>query len=91
MEAYQTECEGYGGMLCAPGLTVRFPLGRIAVRTEKGIRNRLVNLDQDLAMIPNLAVHMNREANSGYKYNLQKDMLPVVGEASSKGKLMKLA
>ena len=41
-------------------------------------------------MIPNLAVHMNREANSGYKYNLQKDMLPVVGEASSKGKLMKL-
>ena len=41
-------------------------------------------------MIPNLAIHMNREANSGYKYNIQKDMLPIVGEASSKGKLMKL-
>ena len=83
--------EGYGGMLCAPWFDRPLSVaGRIAVRTEKGIETRLVNLDQDLAMIPNLAVHMNREANSGYKYNLQKDMLPVVGEASSKGKLMKL-
>ena len=78
-------------MLCAPlydrPLSVA---GRIGVRTEKGIETRLVNLDQDLAMIPNLAIHMNREANNGYKYNLQKDMLPIVGEASSKGQLMKL-
>ena len=83
--------EGYGGMLCAPWFDRPLSVaGRIAVRTENGIETRLVNLDQDLAMIPNLAIHMNREANSGYKYNIQKDMLPIVGEASSKGKLMKL-
>ena len=35
-------------------------------------------------MIPNLAIHMNREANNGYKYNIQKDMLPIVGEAPPK-------
>lgn len=83
--------EGYGGMLCAPWFDRPLSVaGRIAVRTENGIETRLVNLDQDLAMIPNLAIHMNREANNGYKYNIQKDMLPIVGEASSKGKLMKL-
>ena len=83
--------EGYGGMLCAPWFDRPLSVaGRIAVRTENGIETRLVNLDQDLAMIPNLAIHMNREANSGYKYNIQKDMLPIVGEASSKGKLMNL-
>ena len=83
--------ERYGGMLCAPWFDRPLSVaGRIAVRTENGIETRLVNLDQDLAMIPNLAIHMNREANNGYKYNIQKDMLPIVGEASSKGKLMKL-
>jgi aspartyl aminopeptidase len=29
-------------------------------------------------MLPSLAIHMNREANDGYKYNAQKDMLPLV-------------
>ena len=29
-------------------------------------------------MLPSLAIHMNREANDGYKYNAQKDMLPLI-------------
>jgi aspartyl aminopeptidase len=29
-------------------------------------------------MLPSLAIHMNREANDGYKYNAQKDLLPLV-------------
>ena len=41
-------------------------------------------------MIPNLAIHMNREANNGYKYNPQKDLLPLFGEASAKGKFQKI-
>ena len=37
-------------------------------------------------MIPNPAIHMNREVNDGYKYNIQKDMLPVIPyEQSGKG------
>ena len=35
-------------------------------------------------MIPNLAIHMNREVNSGYKYNAQKDMLPLYGMSTAK-------
>ena len=32
---------------------------------------------------------MNREANSGYKYNVQKDMLPLYGLESAKGSFFK--
>lgn len=83
--------EPYGGMLCAPWLDRPLSVaGRIVVRTEKGIETRLVNIDRDLVMIPNMAIHMNREANDGYKYNAQKDMLPILGDASAKGSFMKL-
>ena len=40
-------------------------------------------------MIPNLAIHMNREVNSGYKYNAQKDMLPLYGMSTAKDTFMK--
>ena len=52
----------------------------MAVREpEGGVGTRLVNLDRDLLVIPNLAVHMNRDINSGYAYNPQADMLPLMG------------
>ena len=45
---------------------------------------KLVCIDRDLLLIPSLAIHMNREANSGYKYNPQKDMLPLYGNITAK-------
>ena len=41
-------------------------------------------------MIPNLAIHMNRQVNDGYAYNAQKDMLPVFGSLEAKGTFMSL-
>ena len=83
--------EGYGGMICAPWLDRPLSVaGRIAVKEQGKIVTRLVNIDRDLVMIPNLAIHMNREANNGYKYNPQKDLLPLFGEASAKGKFQKI-
>ena len=74
--------EKYGGMLLAPWFDRPLSVaGRILVRDEKetsGIKSVLVNLDKDIAVIPSLAIHMNREANSGYSYSFQKDMLPIV-------------
>ena len=40
----------------------------------------MVTVDRDLLVIPNLAIHMNREVNDGYKYNVQKDMLPLFSD-----------
>ncbi|MBQ7148455.1 MAG: M18 family aminopeptidase [Pseudobutyrivibrio sp.] len=72
--------ERYGGMLMAPWFDRPLSIaGRAIVRTGKGtIETKLVNLDRDLCMLPSLAIHMNREANDGYKYNAQKDLLPLI-------------
>ena len=73
--------EKYGGMICSPWLDRPLSVaGRIIVRTEEGIETRLVNIDRDLMIIPNLAIHMNREVNDGYKFNAQVDMLPLFCE-----------
>ena len=77
--------ERYGGMLCAPWFDRPLSVaGRVFVKGKKGIESRLVNVDRDLVMLPSLAIHMNREANDGYKYNAQTDMLPIFGDEASK-------
>ena len=83
--------ERYGGMLCAPWLDRPLSVaGRVIVKDgHGGYTSRLVNVDRDLVLIPNLAIHMNREANDGYKYNAQKDMLPLYGTLTAKGTFMK--
>lgn len=81
--------EKYGGMLCAPWFDRPLSVaGRVIVRDGSRLVTRLVNIDRDLCMIPNLAIHMNREANEGYKYNVQKDMLPLYGGGGSGGMFM---
>lgn len=76
--------EVYGGALLAPWFDRPLSIaGRLIVETEKGIETRLVNIDRDLVVIPSLAIHMNREANKGYHYNPQKDLLPLFGTADA--------
>lgn len=72
--------EKYGGMLMAPWFDRPLSIaGRALVRVGTGkLQVRLVDLDKDLCMLPSLAIHMNREANDGYKYNAQKDLLPLI-------------
>ncbi len=78
--------EKYGGMLCAQWFDRPLSVaGRVMLRSKDGtVETRLVNIDRDLVMMPALAIHMNREANEGYKYYAQSDMLPVFGDADSK-------
>ena len=38
----------------------------------------IVDIKRPVAVIPNLAIHMNREVNSGVALNPQKDMLPIL-------------
>lgn len=89
--------ERYGGMICAPWFDRPLSVaGRVIVRNSSGnsasgaLRTVLVNVDRDLLMIPNLAIHMNREVNDGYKYNAQKDMLPLYGDITAKDTFMKV-
>ncbi len=72
--------EVYGGMQLA--LWTDRPLsvaGRLAVRTENGVKGVLCDIRRDLLLIPGVAIHMNRGVNEGVKLDPQKDTLPLLG------------
>ena len=83
--------ERYGGMLIAPWLDRPLSIaGRVMVQTPQGVTSKLVDIDKDLLLIPNVAIHMNRAANDGYKFNPAVDTLPLIGGKDAKGKLQQL-
>lgn len=72
--------EPYGGMIMS-SWTDR-PLtaaGRVIVREKGALVPKLVCPGKPLLVIPSLAIHMNREVNQGYRWNAQKDLLPLWG------------
>lgn len=80
--------EKYGGMLISTWLDRPLSIaGRVMVETAEGMKSRLVNIDKDLLLIPNVAIHMNRKANEGYTWNPAVDTLPLAGGKDAAGKL----
>lgn len=74
----QLNTEGYGGMLCASWMDRPLSIaGRVLVKDGNTFTSKLISFDKDLVLIPNVAIHMNREANKGLNYNNQIDMLPL--------------
>ena len=72
--------EKYGGMLIAPWLDRPLSVaGRVLVEADGKVESRLVDIDKDLLLIPNVAIHMNRKANDGYTWNVAVDTLPLLG------------
>ena len=90
-EAYvRLNVEPYGGMIMSTWLDRPLSVaGRLAVREGEGVGVRLVNLDRDAVLIPNMPIHFNRELNKGYSFNPQVDLLPVYGDRDSAGGLMR--
>ena len=60
--------------------------GRVALKSDNVLRPtiKLVDLERPLLIIPNLAIHMNRDVNNGVKLNAQKETLPVVSYVKEK-------
>ncbi len=84
--------EKYGGMILSTWLDRPLSVaGRIVVKDGNGQPVvKLVNVDKDWLVIPNVAIHMNREMNKGVEYNPQVDMLPLIAlgnKEDSKGLL----
>lgn len=83
--------ELYGGAILSPWLDRPLSIaGRVIVDTDGGLESRLVNFDRDLCMIPNLAIHMNREVNKGYAFSVQNDMMVLFGDETAEGALARL-
>ena len=87
----QLNTERYGGMIYSTWFDRPLSIaGRALVKTETGVATKLLNIDRDLLVIPNLAVHMDRTVNDGMKYNPQVNLLPLYGDAASKDTFNKL-
>ncbi len=52
--------------------------GRVVVKTENGVAERLINIDRDLLVIPSVAIHMQRNVNEGFSPSLAVDLLPLL-------------
>ena len=87
----QLNTERYGGMIFSSWFDRPLSVaGRVLYKDETGLHTKLVKIDRDLLMIPNVAIHMNREVNNGYKYNAQVDLMPLYGDITAKGSFRKL-
>lgn len=55
--------------------------GRVTLKGDTPFNpvTKLINTNKPLLVIPNLAIHMNRNVNEGYAINKQKDTLPLLG------------
>ncbi len=83
--------EVYGGTILSSWLDRPLSVaGRAMVKTADGYRAELFNIDRDLLLIPNVAIHMNRNINSGYAFNPAVDMLPLFSCADDSPKLTDL-
>jgi aspartyl aminopeptidase len=75
----------YGGVLLAPWFDRDLSLaGRVTFENLEGsIKSSLIDFCKPIAVIPSLAIHLNREANSGMKINPQTMVTPLLGQNTS--------
>lgn len=76
----QLGVEVYGGALLAPWFDRDLGLaGRVHLRRDDGrLQGVLLNISQPVAMVPSLAIHLDREANNGRAINAQTQMAAVL-------------
>ena len=88
--------EPYGGAILNTWLDRPLGLaGVVLLRTDAPMKpeRRLISWDKPLLVIPNVAIHMNREVNKGVPYKANVDMLPICrtvqGEFEKNGYLVR--
>ena len=83
--------EGYGGMIASSWMDRPLSLAGRAVISDGGrVEAKLVKIDRDLVLIPNVAIHMNRNINSGYNFNPAVDLMPLFAAKEQKGALRRI-
>lgn len=77
----QLGVEVYGGALLAPWFDRDLSLaGRVTFRMDGRVESQLIDFKLPIAVIPNLAIHLNREANQGWKINPQTELPPILAQ-----------
>ena len=83
----QLGVEVYGGVLMHPWFDRDLSLaGQVHFRNEAGkLQAALIDVKTPMAVIPSLAIHLNREANKNSEINAQLHLPPVLGLDASEG------
>lgn len=79
--------EVYGGPILNTWLDRPLSLaGRVTIKGDNAFNPiiKLIDVKKPILIIPNLAIHMNRNVNQGVELNRQKDMLPLLGMVNDK-------
>lgn len=81
----QLNTETYGGAILSTWLDRPLSVaGRVVLKSDDVFKPevRLVDLKKPVLIIPNLAIHFNREMNKGVELRKQVEMLPIYGTDS---------
>jgi aspartyl aminopeptidase len=82
---WQLGVEVYGGVLLNPWFDRDLSLaGRVSFKSSTGLSSCLINLEKPVAIIPSLAIHLDREANSTRSINAQTYLPPLLGQTDEK-------
>jgi len=81
---WQLGVEVYGGALLAPWFDRDLSLaGRVTYSRDGRIESQLIDFGLPIAVIPSLAIHLNREANQGWAINPQNELPPILAQIAS--------
>lgn len=84
-EYLRLDVEAYGGMIDNTWFDRPLSVaGRVLVQEGNTVTSKLLYIDKDILLIPNVAIHFNREVNNGYKYNRQVDLCPLFSAGEMK-------
>lgn len=77
---FQLGVEVYGGALLAPWYDRDLSMaGRVTYHDQSDqIVSALVDFERPVAVVPSLAIHLDREANNARSINAQKDIVPLI-------------
>jgi aspartyl aminopeptidase len=77
---FQLGVEVYGGALLNPWFDRDLSIaGRVSYQdSQQKLRNTLLDFKRPVAIIPSLAIHLDREVNDSRSINAQKDLPPVL-------------
>lgn len=82
--------EVYGGTILSSWFDRPLSLaGRVILAQNGNFTAKTVNIDRDLLLIPNVAIHFNRTVNSGCAVNPAVDTLPLFAQGKKEGEPLK--
>lgn len=89
---HQLGVEVYGGVLLHTWFDRDLSIaGRITLKTTSGsIVSHLVDFKEPIAVVPNLAIHLNRKVNESFSVNPQEEILPILCGAENEFDLHEL-